>query len=106
MELTLQQWQFALDNCGIPRGKYNLAFRIENTMMSVAKYAGGMRLDGELYLYVNPVNTADNCNRVDLVVREDLVKWAMKNMGADSVSDKPKRVPFSAIQGELFNGCR
>lgn len=76
------------------------AMRIENTMLSVAKYAGGAKINGVLFLYVNPIDER-TFKRVDLIVCERLLDWAQKNMGMNRVSKDPKRVPI-AKQMELL----
>lgn len=100
MELTLQQWADAVRVSGIRTKDFAGAIRIENTVLSVAKHAGGARLNGELYLYVNPVDER-TMKRVDLIVCKPLLEWAQNNMGMHAVSDKPKRVPL-ARQMELL----
>lgn len=103
MEMTLQQWHFAVLNCGLkPRGDFALAMRIENTILSVARHTGGIILNGDKYLYVNPYDTQAKV-RVEIVVREDVIRWANAHMGADAVSNRPRPVPL-AQQFELFKG--
>ena len=101
MELTLQQWADAAKVSGIHTNVFPGAIRIENTMLSVARLSGGARLNGVVYLYVNPVDER-TMQRVDLIVHADLAAWAKKNMNADALSDKPKRVPLDKQHGELF----
>lgn len=105
MELTLQQWEIAMRTSGISVNTKEMewlrpAMRIENTMLSVAKYAGGAKINGILFLYVNPVDER-TFERVDLIVCERLLDWAQKNMGMHHVSKDPKPVPLTK-QMELF----
>lgn len=105
MELTLQQWETAMRTSGISVKTKEMewlrpAMRIENTMLSVAKYAGGAKINGILFLYVHPIDER-TFERVDLIVCERLLDWAQKNMGMHHVSKDPKPVPLTK-QMELF----
>ena len=100
MELTLQQWQFAKDASGV-KAEFPTAIRIENTLLSVARLSGGAKINGETYLYVNPLDT-ESGRRADLVVHERLAEWAERNMGADRCERKARRIDLHALQGELF----
>lgn len=61
-----------------------VAMRIENTMFTSARYSGGMKYNGALYTYFEPIVPHASPNPDGspfvawLMVRYDFLKWAKK----------------------------
>lgn len=75
-ELTITDWQELLTRYRKehPGVEGNLAMRIENTMFSIARFYGGMVLDGHTYTYFEPrIPGTDEV--AWLVVRDDFLRW-------------------------------
>lgn len=84
-DLTIQDWQKLICNYKASgEGKKTnapCAIRIENTILSTARYYGGMTYNGEQYTYFEPrdptqLNNPDGTPYVAwLMVRMDFMRW-------------------------------
>ena len=80
------------------------AIRIENTQFTTARYYGGMTMNGEKYIYFEPVLPGEKPNPDGtpyvawLMVREDFLRFAMKE--AKKMESTQKKEDDST-QGEL-----
>lgn len=90
LDLDIYQWQewlgkFYAKNPTAKSG-CGAAMRIENTMFTSARYAGGMILNGEKYTYFEPKdpkmpNNPDGTPYVAwLMVRMDFLRWLKKEL--------------------------
>ena len=86
-ELDLNQWADLLEEYKkTPNFRPGAVMRIENTPFTTARYFGGMRLEGDTYTYFEPVvdghapNDDGSPYVAWLMVREDFLKWVMKEL--------------------------
>ena len=87
-ELDIDGWQKLVNQfrAAHPDAKPGAAIRIENTMLSTARYSGGMVYDGDQYFYFEPIDprqpkNADGTPYVAwLMVRMDFLQWATKEL--------------------------
>lgn len=75
-DLTITDWQELLTRYRKehPGVEGNLAMRIENTMFSIARFYGGMVLDGHTYTYFEP-RVPGTTEVAWLCVRDDFLRW-------------------------------
>lgn len=87
-ELDIDGWQKLVNQyrAAHPNAKPGAAIRIENTMLSTARYFGGMVYNGDQYTYFEPIDprqpkNADGTPYVAwLMVRMDFLQWATKEL--------------------------
>ena len=87
-ELDIDGWQNLVSRflAAHPNAKPGAAIRIENTMLSTARYFGGMTYNGDQYTYFEPIDprqpkNADGTPYVAwLMVRMDFLQWATKEL--------------------------
>ena len=87
-ELDIDGWQKLVNQyrAAHPNAKPGAAIRIENTMLSPARYFGGMTYNGDQYTYFEPIDhrqpkNADGTPYVAwLMVRADFLQWATKEL--------------------------
>lgn len=84
-DLTIHEWNDLLERYKqTPGYRPGAAMRIENTIFTTARYAGGMTFKGDSYTYFEPVDTKAPANPDGtpcvawLLVRADFLKWATK----------------------------
>lgn len=91
-DLNINEWQALIDEVKAmdqpPRfvkdGK-PLAMRIENTMLTTARYAGGCRVNGCDYIYFEPLvpgetNSIGKPYVAWLIVRDEFVRYVSKKL--------------------------
>lgn len=95
-QLNINDWQRLLNAYTGPNDRFNpAAMRIENTMFSTARYYGGMTFNGHKYTYFEPHDLnqpahPDGTPYVAwLMVREDFLKWATKELRKEAKRDEP-----------------
>ena len=82
-ELNIEDWQAWLVKfkAAHPNAKPGAAMRIENTLLTTARYFGGMTYNGEKYTYFEPVDERQPRNPDGtpyvawLMVRMDFLRW-------------------------------
>ena len=87
-DLDIDGWQKLVDQyrAANPNAKPGAAIRIENTILSTARYYGGMEYNGDQYTYFEPIDprqpkNADGTPYVAwLMVRADFLNWAKKEL--------------------------
>lgn len=87
-ELDIDGWQKLVNQyrAAHPNAKPGAAIRIENTILSTARYYGGMTYNGDQYTYFEPIDprqpkNADGTPYVAwLMVRMDFLQWATKEL--------------------------
>ena len=95
-DLTIAGWQSWLDKFKAekPTAKPGAAIRIENTILSTARYFGGMVYNGDQYTYFEPIDprqpkNADGTPYVAwLMVRMDFLQWATKELKRQAKEQK------------------
>ena len=86
-DLDLNEWQEMLDKFMVEHGfTGTAAFRIENTPFTSARYACGMKYDGDTYTYFEPRVPGASPNPDGtpfvawLMVRDDFLRWVAKEL--------------------------
>ena len=95
-ELDIDGWQTLLRQfrAANPNAKPGAAMRIENTILSTARYFGGMVYNGDQYTYFEPIDprqpkNADGTPYVAwLMVRMDFLQWATKELKRQAKEQK------------------
>ena len=95
-ELNIEDWQAWLDKfkAAHPNAKPGAAIRIENTILSTARYFGGMTYNGDKYTYFEPRDPRQPPNRDGtpyvawLMVRMDFLQWATKELKRQAKEQK------------------
>jgi len=88
-DLDIAQWNALLERYKeTPNYRAGAAMRIENTMFTSARWAGGMTYNGETYKYFEPVDPTMPANDDGtpyvawLMVRWDFLRWVEKELKA------------------------
>ena len=97
-DLDIDGWQRLLDRFKAenPRAKPNAAIRIENTILSTARYFGGMTFNGDEYTYFEPVDKRQPRNPDGtlyvawLMVRMDFLSWVTNELKKREAHDEPQ----------------
>lgn len=86
-ELDLNEWSDLLEEYKkTPGYRTGAAMRIENTMFTSARYAGGMRFNSDTYTYFEPEIPGHSTNNDGtpyvawLMVRDDFLRWVKKQL--------------------------
>lgn len=85
-KLTIVEWDNLLQRYkATPYYRRKAAMRIENTVFTAGRYAGGMRLHGDTYVYFEPPipgeKNEDGTQAVAwLMVRDDFLRWASREV--------------------------
>lgn len=86
-DLDIEEWNELLERFkATPRYRPLAAMRIENTVFTSARHAGGMRFNGDSYTYFEPVvpGAAPNADGSPcvawLMVRDDFLSWVKREL--------------------------
>lgn len=83
-DMTLVQWQEQLDafRAANPSAPSAAGFRIDGTMLSTARFYGGMTYNGAKYTTFELKDTPGQltCEYATIAVREDALRWIVKSL--------------------------